>query len=341
MTLTAQTLPPTDTPTSTPVDPIPPTPTPTKRPRNPVPPTLTPTATNTVPPTLTPTATNTATPTLTPTATDTATPTPTPTTTPTTAPVGVDLALSISGSSTADYSAALNLIYQVTVANLSGNSAAGISVVLTTQGVAADIVDAGGCSVSGGTITCTPADIAGGGSTTINITYHPRGSGTLKVDGVVSTSTNDTNPGNNSASKSTAISLSQVTIAKSVAVTPNTDPAPNNATLVYTIQVTNNTGADITITQIDDTFEPQKIEPLSCSSPQGGSCSTSYAGFNGTATWTGSVTIASGASMTLTINAQLNPAAFLGPDRACNAQVKATTNVGNVSRSNQACINVQ
>ncbi len=130
-----------------------------------------------------------------------------------------------------------------------------------------------------------------------------------------------------------------------VQVTKRASPNPVQVgqTITWTIEVLNTGTTNVTVTQIDDTFEyggPIAFTISSCSSPQGGSCTVG--GFNTNATWNGTVTLAPGQSMQLLISGVFLSQPPSGSDARCNIRWDVdVTGIGTISSASPAlCVDV-
>jgi hypothetical protein len=121
--------------------------------------------------------------------------------------------------------------------------------------------------------------------------------------------------------------------------TANVASARNGDPLVYTIQIVNNTGATVTINQIQDTFSGGYFSETNCqSTPNAGSCPPPVTQ-PGVVTWNGPITLNTSATMQLTITGF-----FIGAPvntSVCNPTYTITWNEGApITRNNEACVTI-
>ncbi len=229
--------------------------------------------------------------------------------------VGTAADLSITKVDTPDpVDAGSNLTWTITVANAGPSAAAALSLVDTlpagTTFVSMSAPAGWSCTTpavgAGGTVTCTAGTLAVGGSAVFTLVAKVAPSvanGTvLSNTATVSSSTGDPNPGNESATATTTTVTPPLPVlsgTKSVAGT--FEPG---GTITYTVVVTNNgagTQGDNPGPEVTDVLPPQ-LTLVSATATSGSAVATIA---TNTVTWDGS--LAAGASVTITIQALLEP----------------------------------
>ena len=292
--------------------------------------TLTATATDTPTgtPTTTETPTTTATATDTPTGTLTATETPTTTPTVTETPVSPAQAdLSLTKSDSPDpLVAGNNLSYSIDVNNAGPDAAANASWsdTLPTGTTFVSLTQPGGWTCSdpgvgnGGTVSCSLASLPAGGPITftlvINVPAGYSGSNPLVNTVVVSSTTSDPNPGNETDSAITTVTTSPDAADLSLTKTVDDDTPAIGSTVIYTVTVSNAGPSAATGVAILDQL-PAGLAFLSATTSQG-----SYD--NASGLWSVG-TLNSGSAATLTISATVNSTGPYGN----TAQVSASDQV--------------
>ncbi len=160
-----------------------------------------------------------------------------------------------------------NSTYTVTLTNGGPDPAASVSVGFTLFGGSiASVTSAGlSCSGTGGSATCTAATLAPG-PYTITVIGTAGASGTMTLNGVVTSSTGDPSPGGENASQSTTISATDLVIVKN---------GPANALpgtqITYTLTVTN-LGSMVASTVVVNDVPPSRLTFVSNS----GACTTPF-----------------------------------------------------------------
>ncbi len=109
--------------------------------------------------------------------------------------------------------------------------------------------------------------------------------------------------------------------------------------VTYTIQITNNTGATVTIDRIDDNFTASSFIENTCqSNPSAGSCPPPLIQ-PGQSTWNGPLSLANGASMQLIITGFFNGAPV--NTTVCNPTYTVTwSGSASITRNNEACVTI-
>jgi uncharacterized repeat protein (TIGR01451 family) len=262
----------------------------------------------------------------------------------------VDLSVEKSGPTNL-VTAGNNVSYLVRVRNNSATTpATSVQVTDTFSGIAANFVSAtpgqGSCS-GAGPITCNLGTIAPGAAVDITIVLQPTAAGTLTNQASVTGAETDPNTANNSDSVDTIVIVSPITISKIA----NPTTAIDGGSVVFTIEIENTTGVNVTVTSIEDDFGATppanpvfEAVPGGCSSlPASGACVVGpvQPGF---VTWTGSVVLAPGESMFLTINTVVN--LFGAPaGQYCNPSYTVAYSIGGVPVTPQtitgsACVDI-
>ncbi|MGW6919459.1 calcium-binding protein [Kitasatospora sp. NPDC054939] len=121
-------------------------------------------------------------------------------------PAGVNLGVTKTGPATT--SIGDTPAYTVTVTNLSGTAATGVTLTDTLTGPAALISAApgqGSCTTTATSASCALGTLAGGASTTVTVTVEPRATGTLTDTATVAAAQSDPVPGNNTATATTTV----------------------------------------------------------------------------------------------------------------------------------------
>ncbi len=157
--------------------------------------------------------------------------------------------------------------YTVTLANGGPDAASTVSVSLTLSGGTIASVTSGSfsCSVVGAVSTCSAASLAPG-SYTISLTGTAGASGVMTLNGSASSTTADPAPGNESASQSTTINATDLSIVKSG---PST--ALPGSQITYTISVTN-LGPIVANAVVVDDIPPSRLTFVANS----GACTTPF-----------------------------------------------------------------
>jgi len=161
-----------------------------------------------------------------------------------------------------------------------------------------------------GTITCTIASLAVGGSATFSVVLNVisgTAAGTIiTAPATVSSITPDANPTNNDATATTVVaSAGQADLAVATAATPN--PVTQGNKITYTQSVTNNGPATETNATFKDTI-PANTTLVSFTPPANWTCNTIAAGGTGTFTCTlnAGQTITNGASVNFPLVVKVN-----------------------------------
>ena len=142
-----------------------------------------------------------------------------------------------------------NLTYTLTVAN-AGPDTANAPVLTVTLPVGVTFASApAGCNEVAGVVTCALADLASGGSRTIDVVVTATTTGSPSADADVTSTTGDPVSANNTDSVDvTVVAAADLSLTKSV-----DDPTPNVGQLVtFTITVTNAGPDTATNVQVDD-----------------------------------------------------------------------------------------
>ena len=183
---------------------------------------------------------------------------------------GADLVLVKTGTPTANPGD--TVAYTVTVRNLGPSDAANV-VVTDTLPAGLTFVSAPGCSASGNVVTCTVGTLAVNVSVqrviaaTVNGTVAPGTS--LENSAVVTSTTGDSNPLNNSATADTSIlGYADLTISKSQ-LTPN--PIAAGSLVTYTIRITNTGPGLARNVDVKDQL-PAGMNLVSANASDGGVC---------------------------------------------------------------------
>jgi uncharacterized repeat protein (TIGR01451 family) len=206
--------------------------------------------------------------------------------------------LSIAKSDSTDpVGAGENLTYTLDVANGGPSDAAGLVVTdALPAGVAyvSSTMSQGSCSQAAGTVTCALGGLASGGAASVTIVVVPGTAGAISNTASVSSSTSDPSSANNSSTQGTTVEpRADLSITKSSS--PN--PVEAGADLTYTIVVSNAGPSSATSVAVDD---PLPTGTDFVAADQGGVLSS------GIVTWSLG-TIASGASVTLTLVVHVHP----------------------------------
>jgi hypothetical protein len=128
-----------------------------------------------------------------------------------------------------------------------------------------------------------------------------------------------------------------VTVVKRVSPSSGTSPAD----VTFTIDVLNNSGAQITLERIDDDMSSlTTFKGLTCVGPDGNPCAVPP-GNGGQWTWQGSLAVNAGTKVTMTITGQFSyfppVTPTPPPTQYCNPGATATYNGGTKVSSGQAC----
>ena len=160
------------------------------------------------------------------------------------------------------------ITYTLTVTNVGPST--GADVVLTdTLPVSVTFVSASdGCGEAQGIVTCSLGTIETGDSATVSIVVTPNSTGDLTNTATVTSSVEDPNIDNNSATANTTVgSLADLSLTKA----DSPDPVFLGTELTYTLTVTNGGPSPATGVTLTDTL-PVEVSIVSSSSSQG-SCS--------------------------------------------------------------------
>ena len=160
-----------------------------------------------------------------------------------------------------------NTTYTVTINNAGPDPATNATVAFTMSGGSILSSTSGSftCSGTGASSSCTTPSLASG-TTTITVIGKAGASGTMMLNAAITSTTGDPTPGSESASQATAINATDVAITKSG---PST--AAPNATITYTIVVTNIGPMNATSVVVNDT-PPARLTFVSNS----GACTTNF-----------------------------------------------------------------
>jgi uncharacterized repeat protein (TIGR01451 family) len=161
-----------------------------------------------------------------------------------------------------------------------------------------------------GTINCTRASLASGGTGTFTVVVD-----VLTTSGTIgNTVTGDSDTFDPDASDNTATTSTTVLAADSadlgVTKSTNTTAASPGTDIVYTIVLTNNGPDDATTVVLTDTL-PAQLQFRSITEPAGFDCVTPAVGATGTITCS-AATLADGATATFTLTARVAPGATSG-----------------------------
>ena len=165
-----------------------------------------------------------------------------------------------------------DLTYTMVVANAGPSSAAGVTVSdplpAGTSFVSAD----NGGTLAAGTVTWAIGTLASGASVTRTLVVHvnPSLTAALSNTASVSTSTTDTNAGNNSASQGTTVATSA---DLSVGISDTPDPVAAGGSITYTVSVPNGGPSDAVGVSLSDTIPPGTS--YVSATPSQGTCSQS------------------------------------------------------------------
>jgi uncharacterized repeat protein (TIGR01451 family) len=226
----------------------------------------------------------------------------------TTTTVGASADLSVTKTDAFDPTAGgINFNYTITVTNAGPSNAANASLSDTlpagTTFVSLSSPAGWSCTTpavgAGGTVNCTNASLAPGGSAvfTLTVAIAPATVGTISNTATVSSASTDPNPANNSDTETTL-----VTSAADMSVTKvdTPDPVLAGANLTYTITVGNGGPSNAPTASFSDTL-PAGTTFVSLSSPAGWSCTTPAVGAGGTVTCTHTSLPPGSAVFTLTV----------------------------------------
>ncbi|HEV7428397.1 MAG TPA: hypothetical protein VGQ46_18730 [Thermoanaerobaculia bacterium] len=170
---------------------------------------------------------------------------------------------------------------------------------------------------SSGTISCTTASMAAGSAVFTLSLAGPQVPTVLNNTAVVSSSSADPNPGNNSSTATTNVIISaDLVITKSATAT-----APQGTNVTYTITLTNN-GPNFAINATMTDVLPPNTTFVSLSPDPFFTCTTPGVGSNGTINCTSLTPFLSGTPATFTIVVNVSPNAPLG---TLNNTATATT----------------
>lgn len=187
-------------------------------------------------------------------------------------PGSVDLSIGMTDSPD-PVSTGAALTYAITVTNNSTGAATGVTVTDTLPaGVsfASASASQGACTESAGTVSCALGALGGNAAASVSIVVTPNTAGTLTNNASVSATEADPNAVNNSASATTsAVVLSDLSVAQSAS--PN--PVDAGAPLTYTITVTNGGPGAASAVVLSDSL-PGAVSFVSAT-PTQGSCSHS------------------------------------------------------------------
>ncbi|MDP9329030.1 MAG: DUF11 domain-containing protein [Actinomycetota bacterium] len=213
----------------------------------------------------------------------------------TTVNTSADLAITKSDS-TDPVIAGNNLTYTLGITNNGPSDATGVSISDPIPAGTSFVSASGGGTLSAGVVTWAIGALASGGSTsrTLTVTVNSSRTTNLSNTAIVSATTTDPTPGNNSATETTTLNTStDLAITKS----DSPDPVIAGNTLTYTIGITNNGPSDATGVSISDPI-PAGTSFVSASG--GGTLSA------GTVTWAIGA-LASGGSTSRTLTVTVNP----------------------------------
>jgi uncharacterized repeat protein (TIGR01451 family)/fimbrial isopeptide formation D2 family protein len=229
--------------------------------------------------------------------------------------------------------AGTNLTYTITASNAGPSNAATLSLSDTlpsgTTFVSLSLPAGWSCTTpavgASGTVTCTAATFAPGNAAftlVVAVASSVSNGTTLSNTATLSSATPDPNPGNESATATTTVSAAAAGATLSATKTATGQFVPGGA-VIYTITLTNSgagTQADNPGNELTDVLPPALT--LTGASATSGTTVSSVA--TNTVTWNGS--LAPGASVTITINATINPAVVYGTTIANQAAISYDSN---------------
>ena len=164
--------------------------------------------------------------------------------------------------------------FTVTVKNLGPSINAGYTVTDAVPAGTTFVSASAGCAFASGTVTCTSAGLANGGTDTYTVVVHissnyANGTSLSNTASIGSSATSDPNPGNNSdtatATVNRAADLADLKVAE-----PNPVIAGN--TLTYKVTVTNNGPSDAESVTLHDVLDPALQNAKYCVDSTGGTC---------------------------------------------------------------------
>ncbi|MBW4519692.1 MAG: DUF11 domain-containing protein [Scytolyngbya sp. HA4215-MV1] len=212
--------------------------------------------------------------------------------------------LSLTKTHGGSFTVGQNATYTLTVANTGPSTASSPITVTDTLPAGLTFVSGSGtgwiCNAVGQTVTCTnPNSLASGANSTILLTVAVGASASPSVTNtaMVSSTTSDPTPANNTATDPTAVTpAADLSITKTDGQTSTTPGSP----ISYTITVTNNGLSTVNSVTVTDAV------PASIQSPVFTPSTGSYN--SGTGAWTG-LNLAAGQSITLTISGTVSTSA--------------------------------
>lgn len=219
------------------------------------------------------------------------------------------------------------LTYTIQVQNFGPSAATGVTVVDTLPGTATYLstsTSQGTCT-GGVTVNCSLGSIAAGGTVTIAIVVRPLATGIITNTVTVSSTSNDENPGNNSATVTTNVVPAGSNADVAITMTDSPDPVQVGQNLSWAMNVTNNgpsTANGVSVTQL----LPPSVQFLSAV-PSQGTCSA-----NGGAVTCQLGILAPGASATINVLSRTSVVGTLTSDATASSQT-TDSNLNNNSAS--------
>ena len=224
-----------------------------------------------------------------------------------------------------------NLDFTLTIRNNGPDNSVGLNV-KDTLPAGTSFVSAGGsgwsCSPSGGVVTCTLASLNSGNSSTINLRVGVASSatGTLTNQAVVTSTTSDPNPANNTASQNISVT-SQADLALSMNVSTTTTTI--GATVNYSIMIINNGPSAASSLYLTDNVDVNGIGVTGISASGTGWTCTVGVVVNCTLP-----SLSSGASSTVNVSVQASAAGTLTNQANISSAVSDPNNGNNTDSRN-------
>jgi uncharacterized repeat protein (TIGR01451 family) len=207
---------------------------------------------------------------------------------------GVDMAVAMSASPS-PVTVQSNLTYTISVTNNGPDAAKGVAVSQTLgpgEVFVTGSASQGTVTASGSTVSCTLGNMAAGSNATISVVVVPTATGAVFSTATVSSSVQDIDPSNNSATVGVLVNPQLADLVLSL--TGSVNPVPLGGLLTYTVSVTNRgpvTAQNVVVTNL----LPASVSIVSVSSSQGTSASSTGKVINSLGM------LAKGASATVTI----------------------------------------